>query len=287
MVRDADLIRQKLQKIREISTLPQVMHRIMEVVIDERSSSRDLAREISHDPPLTAKVLKVVNSAYYGFYRRISSVNDAVIILGYNEVRSIAITISVFDLFGGIPGNTFFDRLKLWEHCIATGTLADILRQEYQKGEEAAFVAGLLHDIGKVILDEYFSSEWMKVIEKSRQESRALVEVEQELLGITHADIGFLLSEIWNLPEKVGLAIRNHHLTRNQHPSNPLEAMVYIANLLVKEKGIGNSGDSHVWELTPEIQNVVGIKESDLSHLDALLAKRMTCIIAMLGYLDD
>jgi len=286
-MRSAEEIRQEVQRIREISTLPQVMRRVMEIVVDERSSAQDLAREVAHDQALTSKVLKIVNSAFYGFYRKISSVSEAVVILGYNEIRSIAMTVSVFDLFGLSPGVAGFDRVRLWEHAIATGTMADILRQQCCRFEEAAFVAGLLHDIGKVVLDEYFEPEWKAMLRQAREDERPLVEVERDLLGITHAEVGYLLSERWNLPEPISQAILNHHEEPKLATSTPLESLTYLSNSFVKERGIGYGGDSVVWPVGNEARQVVGLEDFHLPKINTVLMKRMSTISAMLGYFSE
>jgi len=283
-MRSGDEIRHEVQRIREISTLPQVMRRIMDVVVDERSSAQDLAREIAHDQALTAKVLKIVNSAFYGFYRRISSVSEAVVILGYNEIRSIAMTISVLDLFGPSRGGGHFDRVKLWEHVIAAGTLADIIRQHCCRFEDSAFVAGLLHDIGKVVLDEYFSVEWRQVLAEAHGRESPLVEVERAMLGVTHAEVGYWLSERWNLPAPIGQAILHHHEEPRLETSSALEGLTYLSNALVKERGIGFGGDGFVWPVGEEARQVVGLEERHLAKVSTLLMKRMSSIGAMLGY---
>lgn len=286
-MRSADEIRHGVQRIKEISTLPQVMRRVMEIVVDERSSAQDLAREIAHDQALTAKVLKIVNSAFYGFYRRISSVNEAVVILGYNEVRSIAMTVSVFDLFGPSAGTKGFDRVRLWEHAIATGTMADIIRQQCCRFEEAAFVAGLLHDLGKVVMDEFFEPEWREVLEQAQRQESPLVEVERQVLGITHADIGHLLSERWNLPQPISQAILYHHREPRLSKSTPLEGLTYLANTFVKERGIGFSGDGVVWPVGDEARQVVGLEDYHVPKINTVLMKRMSSIGAMLGYFNE
>ncbi len=286
-MRTADEIRQEVQRIREISTLPQVMRRVMEIVVDESSSAQDLGREIAHDQSLTAKVLKIVNSAFYGFYRRISSVSEAVVILGYNEVRSIAMTVSVFDLFGHSRGAGRFDRVKLWEHAIASGTMADIIRQHCCRFEQSAFVAGLLHDVGKVVLDQYFAPEWNRALVQAEEDGRPLVAVEQDRLGITHAEIGYLLSERWNLPPPIGQAILTHHQEPNLATSAPLEGLTYIANAFVKERGIGFGGDDVVWPVSDEARQVVGLEDGHLPKINTALMKRMSSISAMLGYFGE
>ena len=284
-MKTAEEIRHEVQRIKEISTLPQVMRRVMEIVLDERSSSKDLAREISHDQALTAKILKIVNSAFYGFYRQIASVEQAVVILGYKEIRSIAITVSVVDMIGSKHSRASFDRKKLWEHSIGVGMISDIIRENCCRFEEAAFVAGLLHDIGKVVLDEYFAPEYDPVVQRFQEEERSLVDIEQETLGITHAEVGYILAERWNLPKSISHAVLKHHQEPRSDSSTPLEGIVYLSNGLAKQKGIGLEGDSSQWVISDDVSQVIGLKEYHLEKINTSLMKQMATLNAMVGYL--
>jgi putative nucleotidyltransferase with HDIG domain len=283
----ADQILNKLKKIKEISTLPDVMQRIMDILADENSSSQELSREIEHDPALTAKILKVVNSAFYGFYRRIANVNEAVVILGYNEVRSIAITVSVFDVFSGKPAKTPFNRVKFWEHSIGTAVVADILRQECCRYEEGAFVAGLLHDIGKVVMDQHFPSEWTAVLNESREKGLPLIDVEREMLGISHARIGQILCDYWNLPEDLGRAIRRHHRKPTESSNLPLDGLIYAANSLAQQKKIGSGGDDYVVPLEKDTLQLIGLPPDGMERVEQMLQQRMNVIRALLGYFEE
>ncbi len=288
MKNDAGALRQKIFKIKDIPALPLVMNRVLEVVMDERSSAQDLAREISRDPALTGKLLKIVNSAFYGFYRQISSVEQAVVILGYREIRSIAITVSVFDLFGPKRSATPLNRMRLWEHCLAVGTLAEILREQYCRAEEAAFVAGLLHDIGIIILDEYFASEWGPALARAEETpERPLIEWETESLGMTHAEAGYYLSERWNLPWAISQAILNHHRIPAEDSASVLDSMIYLSNALVKQQGIGFSGDPYPWPVNREALASIGMRQEDLGNVTGLLAQRMESMRALLGFLVE
>ena len=286
-MRKAEEIRSEIRKIREISTLPQIMHRVMEIVTDEKSSARDLAREIAHDPALTAKILKIVNSAFYGFYRRIASVDEAVVILGFKEVRSIAITVSVFDMFGRGKSVTEFDRVRLWEHCIAAGTLAEIIRSKCGIRASGAFAGGLLHDIGKVVMDEFFAPEWEAVLDCARQKEISIYEPEREVLDINHTEIGYLVVENWNLPEEISRAIRRHHVEPKPDSESQLQGVVYLANVLVKEKEIGFGGDQVIWPAGEGVRQLLGLEEKHFAQFHTELMKKMFSIRAMLGYFVD
>lgn len=278
-------IRGEIGKIKEVSTLPSVMRRVMDIVMDERSSARDLAREISTDTALTSKVLKIVNSAFYGFYRQINTIEEAVVILGYNEVRSIAVTVSVLDLFTEHNSTRIFDRHRFWYHSFAAGTLADILRQECADEQQGAFVAGLLHDIGKVVLDEYFPEIWKPALRKSLDEELPLSEAEREVMGIDHAEVGFLITDQWNLPQTICLAIKAHHCS--PAPEADLEAIAYLSNILVKERGIACSEDPAVAEHREQALQNLGLTENRMQRVNASLMKRTSSIQSLQSLLTS
>ena len=225
--------KKKLAEVREISTLPQVMARIMEIVTDENSCAVDLANEIAKDKSLTAKILKMVNSAYYGFYREIVRVSDAVVVLGFNEIRRLSLAISVLDILGRSKRNEI--RLKLWNHSLACAALSDILAKQWRVHDSGAFTAGLLHDIGKAVLDQYFPSMFTAVQASVLKVSLKAHEAERLLFNFDHADIGCWLCEQWNLPVSLSEAIRYHHRTESAEEELPLAKVVRIANNLANE----------------------------------------------------
>ncbi|MBI5114860.1 HDOD domain-containing protein [Candidatus Poribacteria bacterium] len=232
--------RKKLLDIKEISTLPHVMVKIMEIITDENSSAADLAKEITKDASLTAKILKIVNSAYYGFYREIVRVSDAVVVLGFNEIRRLSLAISVLDMFGGRQRER---RFKFWTHSFACAAMCDILSKEQGPYDKGAFTAGLLHDIGKAALDQYFSDMFAAVQTCMEDRSLKAHEAERTLFGFDHADIGYWMCERWNLPVSLSEAIRCHHHPESAQEAPQLARLVHTADALVTEfmetKGAG------------------------------------------------
>jgi HD-like signal output (HDOD) protein len=225
--------KKKLMAIKEISTLPQVMIRIMEIITDENSSASDLADEIANDTSLTAKILKMVNSAYYGFYREIVKVSDAVVVLGFNEIRRLSLAISVLDMFG--PGNRAEHRLRFWNHSFGCAAMSDIVAKERGIFDRGAFTAGLLHDIGKAVLDQHFPSMFSAVQACMRERLLKAHEAENLLFDFDHADVGYWLSERWNLPVSLSEAIHCHHRPESAEQTPELATLVHLADGLVNE----------------------------------------------------
>lgn len=224
--------KKKLMDITEVSTLPQVMVRILEIITDENSSANDLAEEIAKDTSLTAKILKMVNSAYYGFYREIVKVSDAVVVLGFNEIRRLSLAVSVLDMFGNRQAE---HRLRFWNHSFTCAAMCDILAKERRLHNQGAFTVGLLHDIGKSVLDQHFGNMFSTVQACMQEHSLKSHEAEKMLFGFDHGDIGYWLSERWNLPVSLSEAIHYHHRPTSAEEAPELARVVHVADKLTNE----------------------------------------------------
>ncbi len=208
------------------------MVRILEIITDEKSSASDLAEEIAKDTSLTAKILKMVNSAYYGFYREIVKVSDAVVVLGFNEIRRLSLAVSVLDMFGNSQAG---HRLRFWNHSFTCAAMCDILARKQRVHNEGAFTAGLLHDIGKSVLDQHFGSMFSAVQACMKEHSVQSHEAERMLFGFDHGDIGYWLSERWNLPVSLSEAIHYHHRPTSAEEAPELTRVIHVADKLTNE----------------------------------------------------
>lgn len=243
-------IKQLVDRIENIPTLPEVSARILAVTQDPSTSAEDVNRIILTDQALTAKILKLVNSAFYGFPRRIGTVTEAVVILGFGTIRNLAITASVFHTFGK-RGKGKFDRAAFWKHCVGVGVVSRLLaRRLGAPNHEDNFIAGLLHDVGKVVLDQYLHDEFVEALARVESEQISLYEAENEVFGITHADIGGWLSEHWNMPDYLVWSIKFHHEPGKAPGDCSVVPIVHVANSVARYKEIGNGGDP----LKPPIQ---------------------------------
>ena len=201
---------QLVKDTRGLPALAAIVTRVMSAVIEE-TSGREIAELIEKDASITSRVLKVVNSAYYGLSGHISTVTQAVPILGVKVVKNIVLTFSVMDIFTR-EKDRGVDFKELWEHSFATGVASRLLasRIGYHDPEEA-LVAGLLHDIGILLFVKYGLDEYAQIDDLQRMSGRPVLSVEQEVMGIDHAELGALLAEKWQLPEILILPIRHHH----------------------------------------------------------------------------
>lgn len=202
--------RRMVQEARGLPALAPVITNVMSAVVDETSAS-EIARMIEKDASITARILKVINSAFYGLSGHVSTVSQAVPLLGIQVVKNIVLTFSVLDIFphGKRAG---FDFQKVWEHAFATAVASRLLAKQvgYEDPEEA-LVAGLLHDIGVLIFAKHSIEDYKEVLDEQEKTGRDIIEVEQSILGISHPEVGAMLGEKWSLPDIINIPVRYHH----------------------------------------------------------------------------
>ena len=247
---DADTVRAKVERTNAIPTIPLVIKKILKAVENPAISPAAVSKLVSSDPALTAKILKVINAAMYGFVVRISSVNQAVVLLGMNVVRSLLLGISMFEIMEQAA-------VGLWKHSLGCAIIAKLLAQKKGMADpEEASVAGLLHDIGKVVLSVQFPKEYQMAAAAARDRGMFLCDAEMEVFNMTHATAGAYFGNTWRLPKFVVESIRHHHQPSLTKPAPIHTATVHMADILVKAYDVGFSGDTFIpavhgyaWEL--------------------------------------
>ena len=234
-----------VDEMKIISTLPEITSKIIAIVDDPNSGVRDLHTVISSDPALSSRVLKVVNSAFYGLPRQIASMNRAVSLLGRKAIKNIAITGSVAQLFRGQSHGKHFKPNLLWEESLATANAARAIADVCRPGiSDEAFLAGLIHDIGILVEYQYDPVQFAKAFDLSVESGRDLRICEREIFGADHEDFGKALCESWKFPASLVWVANHHHEPGSVPPSNrDLPCIVHIARSLV-QKYMGNrTGD--------------------------------------------
>ncbi len=234
-------------RIYEISTLPQVAARVMEVAADPKSGAMELKEAMEIDVSLSSRVLRCVNSAAYATSERVTSLQHAVAILGFKEIRNLAMTASVSKLFTGEVAIGTYRRGALWRHLVSVGICGRLIATRVKAEEpEEAFLAGLLHDIGIVLEDQYLNEQFVEVME-SLQNDSVLSEVENEVIGFDHSRLGGKLAEAWRFPRPVADAILYHHdSTRHRGANATIVQCVEVANYACSVKGIPSIGRNFV-----------------------------------------
>jgi putative nucleotidyltransferase with HDIG domain len=226
-----------ISKIEQLPTLPIVSQNIMDLMAKEDTSFQDLVKVVENDQSLTLKILKTANSAFYGSLSKISSLEHAMVKLGMNEVRSIVLGVSVHSFFSS-PTNGTFDRERFWKHAIVCGQVAKYLGNYYKIGnDDTLFLSGLIHDMGKVILDEYFHEEFLSIIDYIDTHTTTFSKAEKAVVGTTHYQIAAKVLSQWKFPKQVIMQILFHHAPWTDKGYETNSAMVFLANLITKWVG--------------------------------------------------
>ena len=267
MPTEADVIRSRLKRVKTLRTLPGVVRKLCLLVEAEHMSSQEIARMISKDQVMTARLLRLVNSSFYGFPNRISTVTQALVILGFSVVKGLMLSASIVDAMRA-------SMTGLWEHSLGCSMAAGMIARKIgEKDPEEAQVAGLLHDLGKVVVATDFEKEYAEILELIDSKGLSFYEAEKQVLsGISHIEIADFLCEEWNIPKALREAIRCHH-----HPGratyNPRgAAIVHLADALIRAAGFGNGGDSMVPAIEEKIVRDLGLDDAMLKEIiDAML----------------
>ncbi len=206
----SEYVRNKINSIEFLPTFPHVVDEMMTLINDPRSSASDLARHM--DPSMVSEVLKVANSAYFGRknFRQIATIEQAVAVIGYAGLSCIVLQMPLFALMRGGTGD--FDRKGFVQHSLACGTMAKAVSEIFSLGNpNTVYISGTLHDIGIIVIFQYFKDEWKEIDRLIEQERLSRLEAEREVLSVDHAYVGAVLLEKWDLPDAVTESVRLHH----------------------------------------------------------------------------
>lgn len=244
----SDVFRE-FREIDDLPTLPVVIEKLGQAIKNPNSDARRVSRIIEDDPAIMARVLKTVNSVFYSGSRPISSVQEAVARMGMNAVNNVAISTSVFSAFGGRADDSL-DREQFWRHSIITGIGAMIVYERVKGnlaavyGRDVLHLAGLLHDIGKIVLDQYFHDEFLEALHHSRSEKVPLEEAEERVIGVNHTEVGSWLGVRWNLSPDLLQVIRWHHETCSaEREHRGLTSVDHVANYIGNLEKLARGGD--------------------------------------------
>ena len=285
-----ELHRKIYAKIEELPTLPAVIPKLLSLMDNPKSSAADVTEVISHDPAMTAKLLKVANSAYYGFPAKISDLKHAVALLGFNLVKSLAISIGVIKNFPRGKQSAYFSASGLWLHSLVVATvIQDMGHRFYSRDDnhDYLFIIGLLHDLGKVVLDQFFPELFNEVLEKANAgEHVKLHRIEQEIIGIDHCEGSAMLLTRWKFPPKIVQPIAGHHRQKVLAGDSQKDAVLLrIANVIAQEFGLGKDGNSMPNPLRPGDLEFIGASEEDLLAIKTSLQEKQGDIEAFFAAL--
>lgn len=226
----------RLDMVEDIPTLPMVAMNVNRLLEDYDTSISDLATTIEKDQAIVAKILKLVNSSFYGFRSCIDSIARAVVVLGFDTVRNAVLAVSVMDAFTGARGAATIDLVEFWRHSVAVAVTSRHLGMlSCLESPGRCFVGGLLHDMGKVVMAQHCPVEFAQILALTADGELSFVHAEQEVLPVDHARVGGYLAEKWLLPESLRQVIRFHHTPERMDDGCPLGMIVNAADVIVNE----------------------------------------------------
>jgi len=246
-------ILKRISAIEDLPTLPSVALEVLSLAHQPDVTIQSIAESIHKDPPLAAKVLKLANSAFYRRGdRKIETLHQSIIFLGLAEIINITTSLSIFSALKSRKAKEVSIRESFWDHSVATGLIARYIDKKLgMRSMGREFVAGLLHDIGKIILDQYFHDEFLAAYTMSIEKDRPMFEAEMEVCGTNHMEVGYFLAQKWNLPAYLGDVILWHHQP-SQATHRDMAALISMSNLLAKAKELSCGGDRMSFILTDE-----------------------------------
>ncbi len=272
----SQLNRQELEKLlagaEALPPCPAVLSKVAEICRDPASSARDLGNVIATDEALTSRLIKVVNSAYYGLRGTVATVTQAVVVLGYQEIKNMVYAVRAEDVFRGGDVSGGIDLLALWDHSLQVAVLAREFsyRLRYPIPEEA-FVAGIIHDIGQVVLNQLLGAEYRKFRDRCHADGQDLASAEVEEFGASHAEIGRRLAEKWNFPDALQAAVAHHHeLPEGEEGVSGVAPFVLGANQVTVARGRGGDARAALGDVPPAVLKFLRL---DMVRLEESMAK--------------
>lgn len=258
-------ISEVVARIRDLPSLPVVVLDLLNTIGKEDIDVKSLADRVARDQAITAKVLRLANSSFYGMSRKVTTIPQAISILGFETVGTLITAAAVTEQFSG-SAQSAFNYVAFWRHALGTAICARVLAKTLHVNQEYAFVAGLLHDIGRLVLVTFFSEQYEEVMTYRADHDCYLFEAEFEVLQIDHAVIGEALTQAWKFPEAMQKAVAHHHKPRAQEDSS-LAAIVHVSDVLSHALDLSGERDELVPPLSDAIWTSLGIGEAAMMQI--------------------
>ena len=267
------IIRDAIRNVTALATLPEVTTQIIATVEDPKSSAGKLHKIIAHDPSLAARILKVINSAFYGMPGQVGNVDRAIVLLGLNAVKNIAVAASLGQLFRGVKLGEGFSAKDLWTHCIAVGVAARQLARNLKlPNADEAFLSGLIHDVGILVELQTWPEKLQKICWTAKSSGAPFCAVEREILTVDHAALGMALADQWRFPKSCQQVAGFHHDPAGASDEyRKLVAIVYVADTICCQSAKGFNLTAAKQELDPVLLSNLGIDNAAIEQLRATL----------------
>ncbi len=276
MKRVADIV----QTIDRLPPLPAIIHQALQRINDPQSSAQDVVEIIQFDQGITSQVLKVCNSAYFNLRRQVHSLKEALVLLGFNTLMQILLNKSFHGVLSRPCQGYDLDTGALWRHSVSCAILTEIVARRIQREPDSRlFTAGLLHDMGKVVLSAYVRETFEAIKVLVREQGYSFVAAEREVLGIDHAELGGLIAEKWEFPPAIIAAVRYHHTPwLSQDDFSELVGLTHLANCMALLTGIGGGANGLYYTGDPEIMQQFRLREKDIEKCLVQLSDRLPAV---------
>lgn len=254
--------------IGEVSSLPSVALQIVNVANDPATGAGDLLEAVRSDPALSMRLMRSVNSSYYALKEKVADLKQAIALLGFEEIRNLALTAYVAPLFHQTSGYLGYSRQGLWDHMVGAGMAAQLIAKSCRRNRpQEAYLAGLLHDVGLILIDQHLHQPFCDVIDALTEET-PVCEIETRVLGFDHAALGEYVAARWSLPERVTAAIGYHHAPdRYEGPHRDIVSAVALADFLCHRRDLSPLGISRTHVPTVPLLAELGLNRQRFSQL--------------------
>ncbi len=267
-----DSLKQYVQKIKRLPTIPVVAREILILVADDLVSVSKLEKIIENDPAISAKILSVANSAFFGFKEPAKTLSNAILRIGFTNVKDIALGISLITVLGDRKTKKVFDYQRIFNHSVTVGFIARLISEDLKPDiSEEILINGILHDIGYLVLNKYFSETYLKVL-STFKEGNPLLDAEKMVLDFTHADIGNWLSEKWKLPRPVLETTLHHHTPSLAKKNRKHVAIIHIADYLTTQNILSPTEKNPNYPFDHSSLDTLGISEKDLKGIETKIS---------------
>ncbi len=261
-------LKEHVLKIKKLPTIPAVAQEILGLVRDDLVSINKLEKIVENDPAISAKIMSVANSAFYGYKVPAKTLDSAILRIGFNSVRSVALGISLITVLGNGKVSKVLDYQRLFNHSVSVGFVAGLLSKEFKLDlQDEVLINGILHDIGYLVLNRYFPKTYMNVLGRFK-EGVPLLDAEKEVLEFDHAEIGHWLAEKWKLPNTVLDTIQYHHNPSGAKRHHKRIALIHIADYITTGNIMSPTETDPQYPFDKAVFDILSITEKDLKEIE-------------------
>ena len=248
-----------LSNVYNLPAMSSAMLEVSKLLDDPSTNTAALSKIIGKDQGLSTKILSIANSPLYGLTRKVSTIDFAILIIGYQDIKNIVVALTMVDSFKN-KSDKYFDQTSFWKHSMLAGTAAKRIAEDlgFRIGSEA-FVAGLIHDLGLPVMHKFFKDDFEKIVNDFHEKNAVILESERQYLGMDHQEIGFFLANKWSLPEHLSNAILNHHKPSSAEETDVLTSIVHLVDYMTQKLEIGDYYLDTGCEFDEAVLEVLGI----------------------------